>query len=258
VIAMKRISVILSAITLSGCAAITSTSTVTWRPDIAGATIVEQGTGRIIGFNVAAMNYQPRAEHVSQPGCFDIRGVIAKWPSGHESATEQVIRLCQGYRSDYYVNIPYQGSDAQREIDIPYAIEYNIALNQQQAIQAAERDRLVAATINAVTANAIAINQVSTGTQNYSVQSTGTTPSFQQATGCSNDYQCGTGMKCIKAPLSSTGVCLKPVNEFGFPQQTTPDPNSVFPNMNLSGQCQFDTDCSIGFKCDRKLKVCTK
>ncbi len=75
---------------------------------------------------------------------------------------------------------------------------------------------------------------------------------------CTSDYNCGVGYKCVKAPLKSRGVCMKSVDEFGVKQFNLPDSNSVGPNLDLDGQCTFDTDCPIGFKCDPKYKACVK
>jgi hypothetical protein len=75
---------------------------------------------------------------------------------------------------------------------------------------------------------------------------------------CSSDFDCGIGNKCVKAPLQSTGRCMKAVNEFGLPTYDMPRTDSVGPNMNISGDCDFDTDCPIGFHCDRRYKTCIK
>ncbi|MDC8832226.1 tetratricopeptide repeat protein [Alteromonas gilva] len=76
--------------------------------------------------------------------------------------------------------------------------------------------------------------------------------------GCNSDFNCGMGMKCVKAPLSSTGVCLKEVDEYEYPTFPQKDPSSILPNMSVKGRCSFDTDCSLGYSCDSKLKVCVK
>ncbi len=75
---------------------------------------------------------------------------------------------------------------------------------------------------------------------------------------CSSDFSCGIGYKCVKEPLQSSGVCMKSVDEYGTRQFNLPDTNSVGPNMKLDGQCDFNTDCPIGFQCDRRLKACIK
>lgn len=77
-------------------------------------------------------------------------------------------------------------------------------------------------------------------------------------TGCSSDFDCGMGYKCIKAPLQSSGSCMKSVDEYGAPTYDLPRTDSVGPNMNIEGDCDFDTDCPIGFRCHRKYKVCVK
>jgi hypothetical protein len=75
---------------------------------------------------------------------------------------------------------------------------------------------------------------------------------------CSSDFNCGLGMKCVKAPLETYGVCLQEVDRYDLPTYPDKDPSSILPNMNLNGQCTFNTDCSVGYSCDTKLKVCVK
>jgi len=75
---------------------------------------------------------------------------------------------------------------------------------------------------------------------------------------CNSDFNCGIGYKCVKPPMSGYGTCMKTVNEYGTQQYNMPKTESVMPNMNMEGDCTFDTDCPIGFRCDRKYKVCIK
>jgi Tfp pilus assembly protein PilE len=75
---------------------------------------------------------------------------------------------------------------------------------------------------------------------------------------CTSDFGCDTGQKCVKAPLSSSGSCMVAVDNNGIQTFPLKDSKSVLPNMNISGQCQFSTDCPVGFSCDEKLKVCSK
>ena len=76
--------------------------------------------------------------------------------------------------------------------------------------------------------------------------------------GCSSDFECGIGNKCVKAPLQSQGACMKSVDEYGLPKFDTPSAKSVGPNMNISGDCSFDTDCPVGFRCHPQYKACVK
>lgn len=39
---------------------------------------------------------------------------------------------------------------------------------------------------------------------------------------CSSDYGCCTGEVCVKERFSSSGVCMKVVNEYGTQQYNTP------------------------------------
>jgi hypothetical protein len=75
---------------------------------------------------------------------------------------------------------------------------------------------------------------------------------------CTSDFSCGIGYKCVKAPLSSIGVCMESVDEQGLKQYNLPSGDSVGPNLNLQGQCNFDSDCPVGFRCDRTYKACVK
>lgn len=85
-----------------------------------------------------------------------------------------------------------------------------------------------------------------------------TTPSTYSEEGCTSDFSCGIGNKCVKAPLKSSGICMKSVDEYGLKQYNLPDADSVGPNIDLDGQCTFNTDCPIGFRCDHKYKACIK
>jgi len=76
--------------------------------------------------------------------------------------------------------------------------------------------------------------------------------------GCSSDFACGVGYRCVKAPLKSTGVCLKAVDQFGIGTLGLPSLDSIGPNMKLWGECMFFVDCPIGFTCDNTLKACVK
>lgn len=81
-------------------------------------------------------------------------------------------------------------------------------------------------------------------------------PTAQVDSGCSSDFACGSGYSCIKAPFQSSGVCMKSVNAQGVPVYNTPKSDSI--RINTQGQCRFDTDCPIGFKCDQTYNACVK
>jgi hypothetical protein len=49
---------------------------------------------------------------------------------------------------------------------------------------------------------------------------------------------------------------MKSVDEFGVQQYDLPRLDSI--NPKYEGDCDFDTDCPIGFYCHRKYKVCVK
>ncbi|GFO67505.1 hypothetical protein GMLC_10840 [Geomonas limicola] len=81
-------------------------------------------------------------------------------------------------------------------------------------------------------------------------------PTAKVDIGCSSDFACGTGYSCVKEPFKSSGVCMKSVSPQGLPAYNTPRPESIF--IPTQGQCRFNTDCPIGFRCDDKYKTCVK
>ena len=74
---------------------------------------------------------------------------------------------------------------------------------------------------------------------------------------CFSDYGCRMGYKCIKAKYSSSGQCMKPVDKYGMSKPTTSNRRNVGINYD-DGDCLYSSDCPIGFRCDRKYKVCVK
>lgn len=75
---------------------------------------------------------------------------------------------------------------------------------------------------------------------------------------CSSDYSCGVGSICVKEPLQSMGVCMMSVDEHGLQKYNTPDRTSIGPNLDIDGQCRFDVNCPVGFRCDTTYKACVK
>ena len=57
--------------------------------------------------------------------------------------------------------------------------------------------------------------------------------------------------------FSSSGVCMKTVDTYANPARTTPNSNS-YKVGSSGGQCNYTTDCSYGFRCDFKYKVCVR
>ncbi len=77
------------------------------------------------------------------------------------------------------------------------------------------------------------------------------------AKSCSSDFSCRMGEVCVKEPYKSRGVCMKSVNQYGTRVYNAPSTSSIGTRSSSDG-CTFNTDCPIGFKCDRKLKYCVK
>ena len=49
---------------------------------------------------------------------------------------------------------------------------------------------------------------------------------------------------------------MQTTNNYGVRTYNSPSTNSL--GTKTSGSCTFNTDCPIGFKCDRKYKECIK
>jgi len=76
------------------------------------------------------------------------------------------------------------------------------------------------------------------------------------AKSCYSDFNCGMGGACVKEPFKNKGVCMKTTNSYGVRTYNAPSTNSL--GTKSSGSCSFNTDCPIGFKCDRRYKECVK
>ncbi len=65
---------------------------------------------------------------------------------------------------------------------------------------------------------------------------------------CSSRYDCEAGSQCVKNQFETDGICAVAVDEHGRPlRPSTPPPASFGPGG--SGDCSFDTQCPVGFKC---------
>lgn len=245
---------------LFGCAA--PQTTVTWHSDVPGATITELGSNKQWQGIPYILPYNWHADNVNENGCLKVRGVIAKWPSGYTVTTPDPITLC-GEPGPFNYKIQYSGNEQQKSIDAPYGerlIRERIAASEKQRKSNENNNGyLIGVAIGAalgVYGNSQSnTNYKPTTSPNYS-----TKPKKTNIGSCSSDYDCALNSICVKEPMSNTGQCLVPVNEFGTPQiqpiQKRLDSHN--PNYEFKGQCMFDTECGIGFSCDKKLKVCTK
>ena len=74
---------------------------------------------------------------------------------------------------------------------------------------------------------------------------------------CSSDFECGIGWACIKPNFSTSGTCLRSVNEYGNQQYNLPRLDSVAPKMPSRHDCHL-MDCPIGFRCDTATGACVK
>jgi hypothetical protein len=75
---------------------------------------------------------------------------------------------------------------------------------------------------------------------------------------CKSDFNCGIGYTCVKANYAYEGRCAQVVDSTGVPTFNAPDPDSVGPKMPDPHDCDFDTDCPVGFRCEPKSGACFK
>jgi len=78
------------------------------------------------------------------------------------------------------------------------------------------------------------------------------------AKSCSSDYSCSYGQSCVKDLYKSNGVCMTNVNKNGTKTFAGPKSSSIGIRSYGDAQCRYNTDCPIGFDCDRSSKVCVK
>lgn len=249
---------------MSGCSTV---AYVNWNTPIPGATLIEQPNGNNIGVTPVRVQYDYAGQVPDENGCYRVRGVTAKWASGYQNSSPQLITLCQG-ATEYSMSVPYAGSTEQRMVDEAYAqahIENLMVLAQQQAAanqqsQQQSSDLWVTAVVAAMGAGTAAAYPNVTNTQPTTTYAPRPSIAPLQQAGCTSDFQCGAGKLCVKGPMQTRGECVIPVDSLGQKQiiNSMPRPNSIMPNLNTQGSCNFNTDCSIGFKCDTKLKVCVK
>lgn len=82
--------------------------------------------------------------------------------------------------------------------------------------------------------------------------------SLNNKAGCWSSFECGVGSKCVKASWEATGICMDTVDRFGIRTYNLSDGSDIGINTDMDGDCMFDTDCPIGFKCDQKYRACIK
>lgn len=66
---------------------------------------------------------------------------------------------------------------------------------------------------------------------------------------CLSDLYCSTGQTCIKKSFEPTGICVKKVDQYGRDDLTL---------ETRKLQCNYLSDCPVGFNCDLDYKVCIK
>ena len=78
------------------------------------------------------------------------------------------------------------------------------------------------------------------------------------AKSCYSDFGCSYGQSCVKDLYKSNGVCMTNVNKYGTQTFKAPKSSSIRIRTNNDAQCRRNSDCPIGFDCNRSAKVCVK
>jgi len=111
-----------------------------------------------------------------------------------------------------------------------------------QEAEEAERGRRALATMGAAFT---AMSQNMAGSRaNYAPPPSHAPPPVR---GCASDFECMYGSKCLKGFGQMQGACAQAVDQLGVPTFAPPSTESVMPGQG--GDCSFDTECSIGFRC---------
>jgi hypothetical protein len=141
-----------------------------------------------------------------------------------------------------------QGERRVDEIVAEHAAAQDRASRQRQdaAQDEADRRRAAAAIAGALRGFAAGASAASSGEPAQDVYAR-PRASAAAPSGCHNDYQCGYGSVCVKPQFSIEGTCARAVNAYGTPTFQPPRADSVMPGSH--GDCSFDTQCPVGFKC---------
>ena len=89
-----------------------------------------------------------------------------------------------------------------------------------------------------------------TGSTKRSKRNYSRTGSVSGGRSCFSNMNCGIGFTCIKKSYEPTGICMKKVDQYGIEDPTIDD--------GTPKQCNYPSDCPIGFKCDPDHKICIK
>lgn len=177
---------------------------------------------------------------------------------GYNDAADSWLQVAARYGNSEAQNMLAAGG---KQVPYPDLLQQQIIAEQVQAQQTAEAAAALGQSLGCLAgggcnqAPSNSYGRSTTGTFNSTLT---TERQVISEKSCTSDFSCGIGYTCVKAPLKSAGVCMQSVDEFGTQQYNLPDNDSVLPNLDLEGQCNFDTDCSIGFRCDSEYKVCVK
>lgn len=252
---------VLPAIFSVGCA---SQIGLTVHSDPPGATITELETWQSFGSAPQRVVYEKSAlaAYANEQGCARVKGFRARWLSGAATDVEP-LQICRNVGDEQVITLRRDPSAPGYATDLEYAqrLMHAQRLAQLEAeLRQAEAAMLLypaAASLGQAIGCAAAGNcrALSSTTTSSTYLPSITAPTTKE---CSSDFSCGIGYTCVKAPLKTSGVCMKSVDEYGLRQFNTPSTQSVGPNLDLQGQCQFDTDCPVAFRCDRTYKACIK
>ena len=70
-----------------------------------GALIQDQRTGQVFGYSPLLRYYQYTKNNLDEDGCLRIDGVVASWPSGAETKTDNPLIMCNN-NSSYVIKRP--------------------------------------------------------------------------------------------------------------------------------------------------------
>jgi len=211
--------------------------------------------GQTASYSPTIWHYPIVQKSIDDSGCHHVVGYDVEWKSGAKTQSRNPIVLC-GNTGSWQITIERPANYPGLETDL--LVER--AVLADQAVYAATRapqnsfwDSEAGGTIGFALGCAIVGGCPKGSKPSASSRSTNHSNINQASSlGCSSDFGCGYGSRCVKAPASGRGICLKSEDPL-----RSPSLDSVRAGP-LSGECSLSADCSIGYRCDLKLKACVK
>jgi hypothetical protein len=190
----------------------------------------------------------------------DVSWILTTLNTSESIDVESLFAYSHNLRIQAYMDAELQKADEFRSNSLRQ-LAFETAQSQQIAEQTREVEVAQAQRRFALAMSAMgqAMSRQSTTHPITTQDDSSNTAAYSGATkSCSSDYNCGVGYTCVKANYASSGFCAQSVNSFGTPTFDLPKMESVLVKMPSAADCNFDTDCPIGFRCNVRSGACLR